>query len=241
MTGRIDNAARRGILALALLATAAACGPKQTPLSELSPEDLWIRGVEEYNEEDWDEAIRYFERFVMSAGADPRAYQARYYISQANFNDERYVTSAAEFSRLAGDLGRADLADDARFMACRSYEELSPNPQLDQEYTRAAIEHCGTLADYFPDSEFHDEALQIVDRMRNRLAQKVYEAGDWYFRRRAYDSAIVYFEDVAERYPGTTWAPRGLQRLVEIYEVLGYEEERAEARARLERDYPGND
>ena len=237
MTGRIERTLRSGGLALALFALGA-CGGRQAAISQLAPEDLWNRGIAEYNEEDWDEAIRYFERFALAAGADPRVYQARYYVSQANFAEERYVTAAAEFTRLAADLGRQDLADDARFMACRSYEELSPGPQLDQEYTRAAIQHCATLADYFPESDHVAEANAIIDRMRNRLAQKVYGAGEWYYRRRAYDSALIYYEDVAEQYPGTRWAPRALRRMIEIYETLGYVEERDAAVERLRAEYP---
>ena len=235
VTGRIYTA--RAAAALALLALTA-CGPKQTPITELTPEDLWVRGVEEFNAEDWDEAIRYLERFSLAAGADPRVYQARYYVAQAHFRDEQYVTAASEFSRLAGDLGRADLADDSRFMACRAYEELSPRPQLDQEYTRAAIEHCASLIEYFPDTEHAAEGNAIIERMRNRLAEKVFQAGDWYYRRRAYDSALVYFGDLADRYPGTVWAPRALKRLVDIYGILEYAEERQQALERLRQEYP---
>ena len=52
------------------------------------------------------------------------------------------------------------------------------------------------------------------------------------------DGALIYFEDVAEEYPGTLWAPRGLKRLVDIYTTLEYQEELEEARQRLLRDYP---
>ena len=235
VTGRFHGV--RGAAVLALLAVAA-CGPKQAPITQLSVEELWVRGIEEYNAAEWDEAIRYFERFAIAAGADPRVYQARYYVAQANFEEERYVTAAAEFSRVAADVGRADLADDARFMACRAYEELSPGPQLDQEYTRAAIEHCRTLLAYFPDTDHAADAMAVIERMVNRLARKVYENGEWYFRRRAYDSAIIYYEDVAEEYAGTVWAPRALERLVDIYEILEYAEERQQALDRLLRDYP---
>ena len=216
----------------------AACGSRSTPLGQLPPEQLWQRAQAELAAEDWDAAIRYLEAFVVMGGAGPRVDQARYDIGRAHFEREEYVTSAAEFSRLAGDLGRAELADDARFMACRSYEELAPDPQLDQEYTRAAIEHCSALAEYFADSEFAPRAAAIVERMRGRLAEKVFEAGEWYFRRRALDSAIIYFEDVFQQFPDTRWAPRALGKLVEIYETLEYEEELEAMRQRLLRDYP---
>ena len=60
-------------------------------------------------------------------------------------SDQTVRQHAAAVYRKASLGGRAELADDARFMACRSYEELSPDPQLDQEYTRAAIDHCCSL------------------------------------------------------------------------------------------------
>ena len=229
---------RLAAFALAL-AGVAGCGARQTPLSELSADELWVRGVEEFNDEDWSGAIRYFDRYILVGGSDPRVHQARYYVGQARFENGEYVTAAAEFARLAGDLGRLDLADDARFMACRAYDELSPGPQLDQEYTRAAIDHCQALIEYFPDSEFAGDAREIVDDMWNKLAEKLYEGGDWYFRRRAYDSAIIYYEDVVERYPQTEYAPKALGRLVEIYTILEYDEELEAVKERLQREYPG--
>lgn len=235
---RYRTRAARSAAWVAVVLAVAACGSKQTPVDELTPEDLWLRGIEAYQEEDWADAIRYFDRFALVSGTDPRGAQARYYVGQAQFAREEYVAAATTFTQLATDLARTDLADDSRFMACRSYEELAPQPQLDQEYTRAAIDHCQALLEYFPDTEYAPRAREIVDRMTARLATKAYESGAWYLRRGAYDSAIIYFEDVLDRYPQTEVAPRALVRLMEIYERLEWEEERQEIRDRLLREYP---
>ncbi|MGK7313554.1 MAG: outer membrane protein assembly factor BamD [Candidatus Longimicrobiales bacterium M2_2A_002] len=230
-----------GLLAVCLLAGASACASNGPELGQLEPETLWERGVTAFNAEEWEDAVRYFDRFVLTGGSDPRVIQARYYIGRAHFENEEYITAAAEFSRLAADLGRAELADDARFMACRAYEELSPDPELDQEYTRAALDHCQALVEYFPESEYTGRANAIADRMTGKLAEKGYGSGDWYFRRRAYDSALIYFEDVVERYPGTQWAPRALLKQYEIYTRLQYDEEREEVRQRLLSEYPDSE
>lgn len=235
--GSVRNALRLGALTV-MMAVLPACGAKQTPISEYSAPELWEMGVNAYADEDWDEAIRYFDRFVLTGGSDPRVMQAAYYVGQAYFEKEEYVTAAAEFTRIAGDLGRAELADDARFMACRSYEELSPDPELDQEFTQAALQHCQALVQYFPESEFTGRANAIIDEMTGKLAEKVYGTGRWYERRRAYDSALIYFEDVVEQYPGTEWAPKALLKQFEIYSILEYEEEQEEVRDRLLREYP---
>jgi outer membrane protein assembly factor BamD len=221
-----------------LLAGMAACGTKRPPLSELSAEVLWTRGFEAYEQEEWEEAIRYLDRFVLAGGSDPRVDQARYYAADAHFNRDEYVTAAADFARLASDVGRAELGDDARFMTCRAYQELSPRPQLDQEYTRAAIEHCQSLLDLFPESEFREEAEGVVEQMWGKLAAKAYETGEWYRGRQAYDSAILYYEDVVRTYPQTRWAPQALARMVDVFGILEWEEEQVEARERLLAEYP---
>lgn len=225
---------------LAVLAVVAlsACASREVPLTELTPDDLWGQGIEHYNAERWADAIRFFDRYILVGGADPRVHQARFYSAEAHFNRREYVTAASRFSALAGDLGRAELAQQARFMACRSYEELAPGPQLDQEYTRAAIDHCQALAQVFPDSEYVDDANRIVDEMWHRLAAKTFQGGDWYQRRRALDSAVIYFQDVVRLYPRTSYAPRALRRMMDIYTTLDYPEEIEETRARLLRDYP---
>jgi outer membrane protein assembly factor BamD len=237
----VKRSPRRAFIAAAGLLTAlalSACASREVPLTELAPQDLWLQGIEHYNAGRWSEAIRFFDRYVLVGGADPQVHQARFYSAEAHFNRREYITAASRFSALAGDLGRADLAAQARFMACRSYEELAPGPQLDQEYTRAAIDHCQALVDIFPTSEFADDARRIVDEMWHTLAAKAFQGGDWYQRRRAYDSALIYFQDVVRLYPRTSYAPRALRRMIEIYTVLDYPEEIQETRDRLMRNYP---
>jgi outer membrane protein assembly factor BamD len=228
------------VLAGAMLAAvvASACASRETPLTELTPQTVWEQGVEHFNAERWDDAIRHFDHFQMVGGADPLVHQARYYSAEAHFKKREYLSAASRFTALAGDLGRAELAAQSRFMACRSYEELAPRPQLDQEYTRAAIDHCQALADFFPDHHYADEARQILDRMWHRLAAKTYEGGEWYQRRRALDSALIYYQDVVRLYPRTSYAPRALRRMMEIYETLDYQDELEETRQRLLSSYP---
>jgi outer membrane protein assembly factor BamD len=228
----------RTLLAVLAVVAVSACGSREVPLTALTPEDLWSQGVERFNERRWEDAIRFFDRFILVGGADPRVHQARFYAAEAHFNRREYVTAASRFSALAADLGRADLAQEARFMACRSYEELAPAPQLDQEYTRAAIDHCQALIEIFPDGEHAADATRIVDEMWHRLAAKTFQGGEWYYRRRALDSALIYFEDVVRLYPRTSYAPRALRRMIDIYQTLDYPEELADTRNRLLRSYP---
>jgi outer membrane protein assembly factor BamD (BamD/ComL family) len=74
--------------------------------------------------------------------------------------------------------------------------------------------------------------------MREKLAYKAYLNGMFYLRRQAYDAAIIYFNDAANGYPDTKWAPAALARVVEAYGRIGYRDEAEETRQRLLRDFP---
>src|SRR5690606_16312391 len=211
-------------------AAGASSGP---PLHPVGPDQLFERGMAAYEARKWSEAIRAFERITMEYPTHPRIQEARFRLADSYFGRKEYVTAASEFVRLATDYPSGSWADDARVKACEAYYELSPKPALDQQDTPAAIHHCRSLGNHPPSSEFAPLAEAKVAELRNKLAVKVLESAEFYYQRKAYDPAILYFEDVLREYPDTPVVPRALLRLVEIYVELGYEEEAEAARQRL--------
>jgi outer membrane protein assembly factor BamD len=77
-----------------------------------------------------------------------------------------------------------------------------------------------------------------AQQLKEWFSQKDYKNGMFYFRRRAYDSAIIYFKDVIATYPGTSRVPDALMRLVDSYRVIGYADELKETCAHLRRFFP---
>src|SRR5690606_20532388 len=181
--------------------------------------------------------IRAFERITMEYPTHPRIQEVRFRLADSYFGRKEYVTAASEFVRLATDYPSGSRADDARYKVCHAYYRLSPNPALDQEYTRAAIDHCQSLATYYPSSEFAPLAEEKVAELRDKLAVKALENAEFYFQRKAYDPAILYFEDLLREYPGTSVVPRALLRLVEIYVRIGYEEGAEAGQQRVPEEY----
>jgi outer membrane protein assembly factor BamD len=231
-------ALRRWILILPLLLGTAACAARGPALDEMDAEGLYAHGMAELERRNWEPAARAFERLIFAHPNHVRVQEARFRVGQTYQGRREWLTAALEFNRLAAEFPAGPWADDARFEVCRSYYELSPRPQLDQEYTRMAAEHCQSLLIYYPDSEFVPRAQEIIVEMVNRLAEKEYLIGEDYFRRRAFDSAAIYYDALARDFPTTVWAPRALLRLVQIYDRLGYEPEARAARERLLQQFP---
>jgi len=185
----------------------------------------------------YDRAIERLEAFARDNFGDPRVPEARLTLGRSRVAKREYVAASADFQRVVADFPTHPLGREARFGMCDAYTRLSPRPQLDPEYTNAAIGHCEAYARSYPGTPEAELATGRVAEMRSKLAQKAYENGMFYFRRRAYDAAVVYFEDAVTRFPDTHFAPTALLRMYESYQRIGYTEEAAEVRARLLRDY----
>jgi outer membrane protein assembly factor BamD len=231
----------RSAVVCATVLGVAACASSGPAYDTMTPDEVVELAITEAAEEDWDDAISAFERFIFQYPTHPRYQEARFRLAQVYFDREEFITSANEFARLATDFPGGEYSEQSRFKVCESYYELSPAPQLDHEYTRGAITHCESLLAYYPNSEYAERARAMVAELTNKLADKLYLAADHYYKRGAYDSAIQYFDELLTRYPTSAAAPRSLLRLYQAYGEIGYEEEAQQARERLLREFPDSE
>lgn len=220
------------------LAGLAACASRGPVYQGMSADSLLQVGLNKLEQRKWDDAAQALQQFTFQFPTHARYQEARFRIGDAYFGKKEFISAAAEYSRLSNDYPAGPYADDARFRVCESYARLSPKPQLDQQYTHAAIDHCQSLVAYYPQSPFVAEAQEITLRMQNKLAEKMFTAGEYYFKIRAYDSAVKYFDTTLKAYPQARVTPRVLYRLFEAYQELGYREEADTTRERLLSEFP---
>lgn len=228
------------LLCVAMAVGLAACGSGKSVVEKMDADQLFARGAAELKARHWDSAIEAFDRLTLQYPSFARVQEARLDLAEAYLGKGEAVTAAGEFDRLATDFPLGAFADDARYGVCRAYEKLSPAVQLDQQYTQSAIDHCNSLVAYYPNSPFVAPAREVVQRLTEKLAEKGVLAGEFYLKRHAFDSSLIYFEDVLRQYPTTNAAAQALLGMVRAYDALGYKEDAQSARDRLMREYPSS-
>jgi len=231
---------RTRTILLLLVIGLAGCFHKHSNTAQLAPDVLFQSALTNLQQHHYTKAQELFERFTIQYPANARVQEARFHLGEAYLGKKEYVTAAEEFNRLASDFPAGAYADDSRFKVCEAYSRLSPPVQLDQQYTRAAVDHCQSMLTYYPNSEFAPRAQQILTEMRNKLAMHHFLAGEFYFKRSAFDSAIIYFEGTLRDYSDTSVAPTALMRLYQTYTHLNYKDEADAAKQRLLKDYPNS-
>ena len=225
---------------LICLLVLAACGGRQADPATLAPDDLYQRASTAYEAKSYGRAIPLLDAFVQHHIGDPRAPQARLMLGRAHMAKKEYVTAASHFQRFVEDFPTSPQNLEARFAICESYFALSPRPQLDQEYTEAALAHCESVASNFQGTPEAQNAAARLVQLREKLADKSYQTGLFYHKRKAYDAAVIYFDDVLTNFPEAAVAPQALGKLVETYTTMGYKEEAEQSRERLLREYPSS-
>jgi outer membrane protein assembly factor BamD len=118
------------------------------------------------------------------------------------------------------------------------YADLWRRPELDPTYGQTALATYQELLNRYPGTTSAQRAQLQTAELHEKFAYKEYKAGMFYFRLKAYDSAILYFKDLVASYPKTSVVPDALVKLVEAYRKLGYREDVQETCDYIRRFHP---
>lgn len=239
---------RAALAALTLLA--AACGHKGAkPVTGPSPvsggisraeiDALWIRAKAEYAHGRWGKAATLLERVTLEVPAsDTLAIEARFRLAECYFGQKSQLQAAREFRKVSDDTPDAALAPDALLRAGDAYADLWRRPELDPTYGQTALATYQELLNRYPDSPATARGRLRIADLEEAFARKEYKAADYYYKLKAYDSAILYLKDIAATYPRATITPVALLKLVESYRKVGYAEDLTETCTYIRRYHP---
>lgn len=226
-----------GLFALALLGGCASTSQFQG----LQPDQLYVAGAAEYEAGDWDNVVEVFERLIFAEPTYPRLVEARMYLARAYYNKGEFITSISEFTRILDRNPGHPLAPEASLGICQSFVAQSPNVQRDQTFTIQAWNSCQNTLTDFRGTEFSVTAETLRDEMEAKLAEKIFVAGEFYYRRGLFHPGIIYFNDLLGQYPRSDWASQALLRLFQSYSSLEWDREADEMKQRLLREFPDSD
>lgn len=229
-------------LLLVLAVGVAACRPRgRAPRSEpMSQPDVDIpKALDLFHRGNFRKAQTILQRvsYQLPPGS-PELAEVHYYLAESWFQLGDYVQAASDFRKVADEYSLTEYAPLALLRAGDSNLRLWHRPELDPTYGETALAIYQELAGRFPDSEAAGRARPHVRRLENEFAEKTYKTGIFYLRRKAWDSAIIYFKDVIANYPTSARAPDALLRLVDSYRAIGYKQELEETCEHLRRFYP---
>ncbi len=224
---------------VAIAFAAAACKPSFDPKTYPTTDKLFDVAMSEFKARHWENAAKAFEKLTTDMGIrDPRLPSVYYHLGDTQSNLGMHLLAATTFNRLVDAFPQDTLVDDALFLSGRSYEKLWRKPALDAQYGQSAVTAYQSLLAVSPTGPYAVRANTSINKLDQWFAIKDYDTGYLYLKRKAYDSAIIYFKDVIRLHPNAPKARDAYLRLLQAYRTIKYGDDARDTCDAMRKAYP---
>jgi outer membrane assembly lipoprotein YfiO len=216
-----------------------ATAPAPLSPSSASLDSLWRQAENTVRHGKWGDAAKLLDRLLLEfQPGDPRIARTHFYLGEALYAQGRHLEAAREFRKASDETPNDSIAPEALLRLGDVYSDLWRRPELDPTYGQTALATYQELLNRYPGSAAAKRAQLRINELNERFAYKAYKAAMFYFRLKAYDSAILYLKDLVANYPKAAVAPDALIKLVQAYRRLGYGEDVQETCDYIHRFHP---
>jgi outer membrane protein assembly factor BamD len=192
---------------------------------ELQMIEAYSEGLKELKKGDALFAAKKFNEaevlFPQSEYAPKAALMAAY----AYYSQNYYGDAIAELERFTKIYPNHYNIDYAEYLLGLSYYEQIIDEKKDLESIIKAKKIFLRVINKYPNTDFALDSEYKLDLINETLAAKEIYIGRYYFDKKKWISAINRFRTVIDNYDTTIYAEEALHRLVEIYYVIGLEQE----------------
>ncbi|MEI7747506.1 MAG: tetratricopeptide repeat protein [Chlorobiaceae bacterium] len=137
------------LFAIGLLISSGCSSSKPETTANSLVNEGYARAVKLYDKRDYPAAILGLESLLFTARATALEDDVQYLLGQSYYNSGDYMLAADMFSRVQ-QISATPYARTSLFMVAKSYEQLSPHFELDQQYTRKSIEQFTLYQELYP-------------------------------------------------------------------------------------------
>lgn len=201
-----------------------ACGGSKLR-ANMTTEERMNHAMRLFEKRDYLDARTEFRIITLNAPGSAFVDKAQFYLAECHYHIEEFIVAAAEYEKVLRLYPRSEYLDDAQYKIAMSYFRLSPKAALDQTYTARAVAEFQKFLEDYPGSDLKQEATKMLFDLRSKLAKKEFDGAELYRRMSYYEAALVYYNEVLNRYYDTVYAEPALYYKAEIlFELLRYAE-----------------
>jgi len=166
-----------------------------------------------------DRAIEVLKKVTENAPYSKYAPMAQLRIGQAYKTSGNFDAAIVEFQKVVDGYPDSELVDDAKYEIAFCTYKASLKPHYDQTPTDVAIRQLEEIKEEGSDEDLAREAEDALSSLKEKKAENLYESAFFYERRKRYDSALIYYNEILEKYPETETAVRALSRIKIVEET----------------------
>jgi outer membrane protein assembly factor BamD len=240
--------ASAALLAALTLGGCAWFGDKIDPKKNWEAAEYYQAAKEEFDNTNWDAAIKLYEQLEAKFPFGRFAQQAQIEVAYAYYKQgetAQAISALDKFVKLHPNHPNVDYALYLRALA-NFKEDLGPLAKLvaqdladrDPKAARESFEGFKDLVTRFPDSRYAQDSRDRMGYLVEALARHEINVAKYYLSRGAYLAAANRAQDAVIKFPSSPSHKEALDIMVEAYDRMGMKELRDDAKKVLARNYP---
>ena len=205
---------------------------------ELSSKELYQIAMNDLNQKNYEKATLKFKEIIYKYPLSNEGVQSEIMLGFIDYLGLNYDEAIYKFNRVIKIYPSHKNIDYVYYMRAVSYFEQISGENFDGKNNMEAKKNFQELLNRFPESEYAKDSRQKLIFINENIAAKDMEVAIFYLNQKQYLAALGRYNKVIEKYPKSKFIPEALYRLVEIYTILGMEEEAEKAASVIVYNYP---
>ena len=174
----------------------------------------YAKALKYYQNGQYLSAAKLFEELYPLSLGTTTADTLLFLFADCYYKNRDYELAAFHFKDYARHYPGTDKAEEAHFMCVKSVFEVSPVYSVDQSSTLFAIDEMDLFIKTYPYSKHVEECNQMLDLLREKLAQKDFEIAKLYYNTDHYQAAQIAVKNFLKEYPNSKYAHEAVFILV---------------------------
>jgi len=226
------------LIALLSFGLLSACASKKEDFSALSAEDIYTKAYHYTKDTKYEKAAEYFEKVETEHPYSKWAVKSKLMAAYAYYKNAKYDDALLALDRfIKYHPGNKDIAYAYYLRAICYYDQIAPATKS-QSDTQEAYKALNDVIMLFPDTDYAKDATNKLKLVLDHEAAHEMNIGRFYLKNKNYLSALNRFDTVVGKYQTTAHIEEALYREVEIYKLIGLDDNAARMAKVLNLNYP---
>ncbi len=160
-----------------------------------------------------DKAVEIYERVIKNGPFSKVAPEAQLRIGLTREKQKQYIEAVHAYEKLLERYPTHPLAEKAQFHMGYAYRSEALRAEYDQNAANEAITAFNDYLVRFPQTDRANEADKYLTRLKLEQSKGLFRIGQFYEKKKNYKAALIYYNDVIEQNPKSTWASAAKEKV----------------------------
>lgn len=198
---------------------------KEIPYEERTLYIIYKSALEKLKNKNYEEAIYEFDEVERQHPYSAWARKAILMSSYASYKNRNFIRAEINLKRYINLYPASENTSYAQYLLGMCYFDQIIDDKRDQTSVKNALQTFKLILDRYPETSYAKDAYYKIIFLEDIIAAKELNVAKTYLSLKKYIAAIKRFKNIVNNYQSSSYIPESLHRLVEVYLILGVNDE----------------